>query len=165
MKRTPIYGMMAEFDSPTLLVEAAHRTHDAGYLKIDAYSPFPVEGLAEAIGLSQEPRPVSRADWRTTRRFIRLRPAVLDLGNQLSDQCGRQTLSFVAGVYRGDFRDDHFVRRHFCRVWDAGVEWPAHAIPSRFQCAALRVRDQRSLLSDRVFYRSQVQPERNPPVS
>jgi hypothetical protein len=50
MKRTPIYGMMAEFDSPAQLVEAAHRTHAAGYQKIDAYSPFPIEGLAEAIG-------------------------------------------------------------------------------------------------------------------
>jgi len=50
MKRTPIYGMMAEFDSAQALVDAAHRTHEAGYQKIDAYSPFPVEGLAEAIG-------------------------------------------------------------------------------------------------------------------
>jgi hypothetical protein len=41
---------MAEFDSATALVEAAQRTRDAGYKKIDAYSPFPVEGLAEAIG-------------------------------------------------------------------------------------------------------------------
>jgi hypothetical protein len=50
MKHTPIYGMMAEFDSPTSLVEAARQTTQAGYRKIDAYSPFPVEELAEAIG-------------------------------------------------------------------------------------------------------------------
>src|ERR1700726_1638558 len=50
MKTTPIYGMMAEFDSATALVEAARKTHQAGYNKIDAYSPFPVEELAEAIG-------------------------------------------------------------------------------------------------------------------
>ena len=50
MKTTPIYGMMAEFDSATALVEAARKTHEAGYRKIDAYSPFPVEELAEAIG-------------------------------------------------------------------------------------------------------------------
>ena len=41
---------MAEFDSATLLVEAARKTHEAGYKKIDAYSPFPIEGLAEEIG-------------------------------------------------------------------------------------------------------------------
>jgi len=50
MKRDPIYGMMAEFDTPQALIEAARKTHQAGYKKIDAYSPFPVEGLAEAIG-------------------------------------------------------------------------------------------------------------------
>jgi hypothetical protein len=49
MKTTPIYGMMAEFDSPSDLVAAAHKTHAAGYKKIDAYSPFPIEDLAEAI--------------------------------------------------------------------------------------------------------------------
>jgi len=47
---SPVYGLMAEFDSAQELVDAAHKTHEAGYQKIDAYSPFPVEGLAEAIG-------------------------------------------------------------------------------------------------------------------
>ena len=47
---TSTYGLMAEFDSAQELVDAAHKTHQAGYQKIDAYSPFPVEGLAEAIG-------------------------------------------------------------------------------------------------------------------
>jgi hypothetical protein len=50
MRSTPIYGLMAEFDSPTELVVAARKTYAAGYKKIDAYSPFPVEELAEAIG-------------------------------------------------------------------------------------------------------------------
>jgi hypothetical protein len=50
MKRDPIYGLMAEFDSAQALIDAAKRTHEAGYQKLDAYSPFPVEGLAEEIG-------------------------------------------------------------------------------------------------------------------
>jgi hypothetical protein len=58
MKRTGIYGMMAEFDSATSLMEAAHRTHAAGYRKVDAYSPFPVEGLAEAIGFHSNAVPL-----------------------------------------------------------------------------------------------------------
>jgi Protein of unknown function (DUF3341) len=58
MKRTPIYGMMAEFDSAQALVDAAHRTHEAGYQKVDAYSPFPVEGLAEAIGFHKNRVPL-----------------------------------------------------------------------------------------------------------
>jgi Protein of unknown function (DUF3341) len=58
VKRTPIYGMMAEFDSATDLVAAAHRTHEAGYQRMDAYSPFPVEGLAEAIGFQRNAVPL-----------------------------------------------------------------------------------------------------------
>jgi ActD protein len=50
MKRDPIYGIMAEFDSAQALVDAARQTYQAGYQKIDAYSPFPIEGLAEEIG-------------------------------------------------------------------------------------------------------------------
>jgi hypothetical protein len=50
MKTVPIYGMMAEFASPKDLVVAAKSTHDAGYRKIDAYSPYPIEEVAEAIG-------------------------------------------------------------------------------------------------------------------
>jgi hypothetical protein len=58
MKRTPIYGIMAEFDSPTDLVAAARRTYEAGYQKIDAYSPFPIEELAEAIGFHSNAVPL-----------------------------------------------------------------------------------------------------------
>jgi hypothetical protein len=54
VKRTPTYGLLAEFDSPTDLVKAAEATHAAGYVKIDAYSPLPIEGLAEAIGFHHD---------------------------------------------------------------------------------------------------------------
>jgi len=58
MNESPIYGLMAEFDSAQELVEAAHKTHEAGYKKIDAYSPFPIEGLAEAIGFRKNRVPL-----------------------------------------------------------------------------------------------------------
>jgi hypothetical protein len=50
MKLVPTYGLMAEFASAQDLVTAARHTREAGYRRIDAYSPFPVEELAEAIG-------------------------------------------------------------------------------------------------------------------
>jgi hypothetical protein len=46
----PIYGIMAEFDDPQSLVDAAAHARDEGYTRMDAYTPFPVEGLNEAIG-------------------------------------------------------------------------------------------------------------------
>ena len=53
MTRPPIYGLIAEFARPAALVEAAHRAHAEGYRRMDAYSPFPVEELAEAIGFKK----------------------------------------------------------------------------------------------------------------
>jgi hypothetical protein len=41
---------MAEFDSPETLLEASRRAFAEGFRRMDAYSPFPVDGLAEAIG-------------------------------------------------------------------------------------------------------------------
>jgi len=44
------YGLMAEFDDPNALVHAAKRTYEAGYRRIDAFSPYPIEEAWEAIG-------------------------------------------------------------------------------------------------------------------
>jgi len=44
-----IYGLMAEFETPGQLVTAAGGARAAGYRKMDAYTPYPVEGLAEAL--------------------------------------------------------------------------------------------------------------------
>ena len=45
-----IYGLMAEFDDPNALVLAATRAREAGYRRMDAYSPFPIEELHHALG-------------------------------------------------------------------------------------------------------------------
>ena len=50
MKSTVIYGLMAEFEDPTSLVTATERAHHEGYRCMDAYSPFPIEELHEALG-------------------------------------------------------------------------------------------------------------------
>src|SRR4029077_15845234 len=46
----PIYGLMAEFETPTELVQAAKGAYAAGYRKMDTYTPYPLEEAAEAIG-------------------------------------------------------------------------------------------------------------------
>jgi hypothetical protein len=46
-----VYGLMAEFDDANALVAAAHRARLEGYRRMDAYSPFPIEELHEALGL------------------------------------------------------------------------------------------------------------------
>ncbi len=48
-----IYGLLAEFDNPSALVAAARQAHAAGYRQMDAYTPFPVEELTEALGLER----------------------------------------------------------------------------------------------------------------
>jgi hypothetical protein len=48
-----IHGAMAEFNTPEELLEAAERAYAEGYRQMDAYSPMPVEGLAEAIGFKK----------------------------------------------------------------------------------------------------------------
>lgn len=53
-----LYGLMAEFDSPTALVAAANAARLAGYRKIDAYSPIPIEELHHAIGFHKTRLPL-----------------------------------------------------------------------------------------------------------
>lgn len=45
-----IYGLMAEFETPESLIQAVRKVRQEGYTRIDAYTPFPVEGLAEEVG-------------------------------------------------------------------------------------------------------------------
>jgi hypothetical protein len=48
-----IYGLLAEFDTPTELVAAAAQVRDAGYKKTDAFSPFPLHEIDEALGIKR----------------------------------------------------------------------------------------------------------------
>src|SRR5512136_3102116 len=50
MTATRTYGLLAEFEAPEDLVSAAERAYADGYRQLDAHTPFPVHGLAEAIG-------------------------------------------------------------------------------------------------------------------
>jgi Protein of unknown function (DUF3341) len=45
-----VYGLMAEFEDPNSLIAATRRAHAEGYRRMDAYSPYPIEELHEALG-------------------------------------------------------------------------------------------------------------------
>ena len=48
-----IYGLLAEFDTPTQMVDAARKMRDEGYTKTDAFSPFPIHEIDEALGVKR----------------------------------------------------------------------------------------------------------------
>ncbi len=48
-----LYGLMAEFDTPTEMVDAATSVREAGYTKTDAFSPFPIHEIDEALGVKR----------------------------------------------------------------------------------------------------------------
>ena len=50
-RQTQIYGLLAEFDDAGALIAAAAKVRHAGFRRTDAYAPFPVHGLSEALGL------------------------------------------------------------------------------------------------------------------
>ena len=56
--RPPVYGLMAEFDNPSDAVAAARRVYEEGYRRIDAFSPYPIEELSEAIGVHSTRMPL-----------------------------------------------------------------------------------------------------------
>ena len=58
MTRTGLYGLMAEFSEPAEVVAAARKVREAGYRKIDAFSPYPLEALTEALDLQHSRLPL-----------------------------------------------------------------------------------------------------------
>ena len=58
MTAQPIYGVMAEFDTPTALVAATRAATGEGYKKLDAYSPYPIEELNDVLHLHHNKLPL-----------------------------------------------------------------------------------------------------------
>lgn len=56
--RTPVYGLLAEFENPTALAAAARQVREKGFRRVEAYSPFPIEEVNEALGLHQNRLPL-----------------------------------------------------------------------------------------------------------
>jgi Protein of unknown function (DUF3341) len=53
-----LYGLLAEFASPQELLDAVHAARAEGYREIDAYTPFPIEEVYEALGYHGSPLPL-----------------------------------------------------------------------------------------------------------
>jgi len=51
--KLPVYGVVAEFDSASDLYHAAEKLRDAGYKKFDVFSPFPIHGMDDAMGMKR----------------------------------------------------------------------------------------------------------------
>jgi hypothetical protein len=58
MPRPPLHGLLAEFDTAEALVAAARAAYAAGYRRMDGYSPYPLEDLAEALGFHENRIPL-----------------------------------------------------------------------------------------------------------
>jgi len=56
--RSHVYGVVGEFETAEQLIHAAEKARFAGYRRFEAYSPFPVEGLSEALGLKRNAVPL-----------------------------------------------------------------------------------------------------------
>ena len=77
-EHSQLYGVMGEFETAHQLLHAAEQVRDAGYTDMDAYAPYPVEGLSEALGLR-----------RPRRRPRRIWLRILGERDQLSHECRR----------------------------------------------------------------------------
>jgi hypothetical protein len=58
VSRPAVYGLLAEFDDPTALVQAVRATRSAGYRKVDAFTPFPIEEVIESLDIQEKRLPM-----------------------------------------------------------------------------------------------------------
>jgi hypothetical protein len=58
MTEQALHGVVAEFTTPDGLVTACRKAHDAGYRRMDAYTPYPLEEAADAIGFEKTQVPL-----------------------------------------------------------------------------------------------------------
>lgn len=53
-----LHGLLAEFETPGALIAAARKVKNAGYTEFDCYSPFPVHGIDDAMGIKRTRLPL-----------------------------------------------------------------------------------------------------------
>ena len=161
MKTIGTYGIMAEFASASDLVAAANHTREAGYKKIDAYSPFPVEGLAEAIGFHHDEVPlvvlIGALLGGLGGYLLQYWISVVSYPVNVGGKPYHSWPAFIIPTFEMTVLFGYPLWWHFCGVRHASAQRVADALPSGVQCAAICVCHQGQIFPDRVFLRSQVQ--------
>ncbi|MCA9011927.1 MAG: DUF3341 domain-containing protein [Planctomycetaceae bacterium] len=54
---SPVWGILAEFSEASELLDGVTRLRERGYTSLEAYTPFPVEGLSERLQFPRSPMP------------------------------------------------------------------------------------------------------------
>ena len=98
MKRHPLYGLMAEFENDGRPAERRPAQLREGYRQMDAFTPFPVEGLAEAIGFHKTRVPADLFDRRIDRMLRRVLSAMVAQRDRLSAEHRRQAVQQLAVI-------------------------------------------------------------------
>ncbi len=130
--RGAVYGLLAEFRAPEELLAAARAARAAGYRRIDAYTPVPVEGLSEALGHHHTRLPlivlIGGILGGVGGFFLQYWAAVIDYPMNIG---GRPLNSWPAFI--ADLRDDHPLRRALGGARHARAQRPAAAVPPGVQ--------------------------------
>ena len=113
---------MGEFETPEQLLAAARKTREAGYKHVDAYTPFPIEGLAEAIGFRWTAVPLLTLIGGVGGGLTGFGLAVLVLGHHLSPEYCRPAAEQLARLHPRDVRTDRARSFDLRRGRDAGAQ-------------------------------------------
>ena len=154
-----VHGLMAEFEDPNALVAATYRAHYEGYRQMDAYSPFPIEELHEALGAHHTRLPLIVLIGGIARLHRRLPPAVLGDGDRVPAEHRRQAAS-TAGRCSSRSRSSarSSARRCSAVFGMLALNGLPHAVPPGVQRAALRAGQPQPLLPVHRGRGSEVRP-------
>jgi hypothetical protein len=152
-----LYGVLAEFDTPDELLAATRGARQAGYRQMDAYTPFPVEGLAEALGFQRTGLPF----------LVLLGGIVGGIGGYLM-QYWIAAIDYPLNVGGRPLHSwPSFIPVTFeltILVAAARTQWVTDALSPPLQCAAFRTGDAQQLFLMHRGQRSQIRPRRDEAV-
>ena len=141
-----LWGLLAEFETPERLVAAAASAKALGLRKIEAYTPFPVEGLRDALGVRTTRLPLSVLVGGILGAVGGFGLQYWVVGHRVPDEHRREARQQLARVHPDHVRDDDPVRRALRGPGDAGRERSPAAQPPAVRRARVPLRFARPLL-------------------